>query len=251
MIITIAARKGGAGKTTTAAAMAQAIRNKNKKTNVLLIDMDGQSSLTGIYGADKMPGPTIYEALKGKCDITETIRHTSLGDIVPGSVYLSGLDVEFSKTPGRDFILNSKVKTLTGTYTHIIIDTPPGISTNLIQSLTAAETVIIPTECDYQAVNGVFDVLETVREVRNLCNEDLTVSGLLAIRYNSRSVITKQFEELLKDTATDYGTKLFKTKIRQGVAIRESQALHKDLYKYAPKSNPAVDYMNLVKEMKL
>jgi len=251
MIITIAAQKGGAGKTTTAAALSQAIRHAKKRSKVLLVDTDGQASASMIYGADDMPGPTLYDVIKGTCKASEAIRHTEAGDILPATVELYGLDVELQKRPGRDFILSQALKEIQDDYTHIIIDTAPGVGTMLIQSLTAADAVIIPTECDAQAFHGVGDILETIQQVRSYCNEGLKISGVLLIRYNSRSVISRQFEEILTDLAKDYDTKVLRTRIRQGVSIKEAQALRRSLYDYAPKSNPAADYMALIKELKL
>ena len=250
MIITIAAQKGGVGKTTTAAAIAQALGLK-KKNKVLLIDCDGQASASNLYGIHAENGAGLYEVIKGSAAASEAIRETEAGAIIPGGAGLYGLDVELQNKPGRDLFLKKALEEISGQYTHIIIDTAPGLGTCLIQALTASQGVIIPVLCDAQSLNGVRKITNTIKEVQEFCNNDLQLLGVLITRYQPRTILARQYEDLIKEEAAANGTKLLNTKIRQGVAIQEAQALRKNLYNYAPKSKPAEDYLKLIKELKI
>ena len=250
MILTIAAHKGGVGKTTTAAAIAQALRAKSKRNKVLLIDTDNQRSASTIYKASE-EAPGLYEVIRGAARASEAIQSTPAGEIIPGSRKLYALDAELSDEAGRDFFLRKALEEIRGEYTHIVIDTAPGRGTCLIQSLVAADGVLIPIQCNAQAFNGVNQTIDTIERVKTYCNEDLKLYGLLITRYQPRTNLARQYEGLIEKEAKAKGTKVIKTRIRQGVAIEEAQALRKDLYNYAPKSKPAEDYMQLVKELKL
>lgn len=250
MILTIAAQKGGVGKTTTAAAIAQALKAKSSRNKVLLIDMDGQRSASIIYGADE-DAFNIYNVLMGNCKAVDAIQDAEAGEIIQGSSRLYSLDVELAEDRDRDKRLKRALIGIQKKYSHIIIDTAPGYSTGLIQALTAADAVIVPVQCNAQAFNGTSEVFDTIGNVKKLTNKNLTVLGILATRYQPRTILARQYEELIKEAAKEYGTKMLKTRIRQGVAVEEAQALRTDLYKYAPKSKPAEDYFNLIKELKL
>lgn len=250
MILAIVGQKGGIGKTTTAAAIAQALEAKSKRNKVLLLDADGQGSASVIYGADP-EGLTLYDVIKGTCRASEAIQKTEAGAIIPGSSELYGLDVELQREPGRDFLLAEALADLRKEYSHIIIDTAPGVGTCLIQALTAADGAIIPAVCDAQCYSGLNNTIETVEKVRKYCNKDLKLYGLLLTMYQPRTVLHRQFEELIQEEAKRRKIKVLKTCIRKGVAIQEAQALHKNIITYAPKSKPAEDYAELIKELKL
>lgn len=247
MVITIAAQKGGVGKTTTAAALAQALTFKGYKT--LVIDADAQENLTLIYGLEE-PEPTLYDLITGKCNVTACIKVTKAGQIIPGSPELDNLTVELSNAPGRDSYLRKALEPIRNKFDYIIIDTAPGLGTCLIQALTAADKVIIPLSCDTQALNGLHKVVATISEVKAYCNHDLEISGVVITQYQPQTILAKQFDQLISEQCTESSLYLAKTRIRKAIAIQESQALRENLYSYAPKSNPAIDYMNLLKELK-
>lgn len=249
MILTIAAQKGGVGKTTTTAAVAQALGQK-KKNRVLVIDFDGQKSLSTIYGADP-DRRTIYNVVKGECHAAEAIQKTRVGDIIPGSEKLYGLDIELNGKPGRDMFLKRSLEEIRDIYTHIIIDTAPGMGTGLIQALTASDGVIIPIQCNTQAYKGLMSVIETIDQVQEYCNNDLQLLGVVITKYQPRTKLTRDYENLISQATAKSEIKLLKTRIRQGIAVEEAQALRRDLYEYAPKSKPAEDYMSLIRELKL
>ena len=248
MIITIAAHKGGVSKTTTAAAIAQGLAFKKKKT--LLIDADAQRSASLIYGADDSGGG-VYDLITGKKKAEKLIQETPAGAIIPGSDLLDRLDIELSNKPGRDSILKAKIAPLTGVYDCIVIDTAPGLGTCLIQALTAADKVIIPLLCDPQALSGLHQIAETINQVKTYCNPALEVAAVVLTQYQARATLTRQYEDLITAQCGEMGLPLAKTRIRRGIAIQEAQALRENLFNYAPGSNPAADYMALMKELKL
>lgn len=250
MIITVAAQKGGVGKTTTAAALAQALTWKKKKT--LLIDADAQGSATLIYGADDSGGGT-YDLITGKAKAEDLIQKTPAGAIIPYSPLMDRIGFELNHVKGRDSLLKAAITPIAGAYDFILIDTAPGLGNALIQALTAANSVIIPLLCDPQALSGLHNVYNTIQEVRKKpdLNPGLDVAAVVLTQYNPRATLTRQYEGLITEQCEDMGLYLAKTRIRRGIAIQEAQAMRESLYSYAPKSNPAADYLELIKELKL
>lgn len=248
MIITIAAQKGGVGKTTTAAAIAQALTWKKKKT--LLIDVDAQASATLVYGADDSGGGS-YDLITGKAKAEDLIQVTPAGSIIPASPLLDRLGIELNNKPGRDSFLKAGIAPIKAAFDFILIDTAPGLGTCLIQALTAADCVIIPLFCDPQALAGLHAVYETVEQVKTYCNPGLQIAAVVITQYNARATLTRQYESLIIEQCREMGIPLAKARIRRGIAIQEAQASRANLYEYAPGSNPAADYMELIKELKL
>lgn len=248
MIITIAAQKGGVSKTTTAAAIAQALTWRGKKA--LLIDLDAQASASLIYGAEGS-GSGAYSLIMKEREAAELIEHTKAGDIIPGSPLLDRLDIELSQKPGRDSFLEASIEPLKEKYDYIVIDTAPGLGTCLVQALTAADKVIIPLLCDPQALQGLHQVHETIGQVQKYCNPKLEIAAVLLTQYTARATLTKQYEELIEKQCKSMGLRLAKQRIRKAIAIQEAQALRESIYNYAPGSNPAIDYMALCEEIGL
>lgn len=248
MIITIAAQKGGVGKTTTAAAIAQALTWKKKKT--LLIDADAQGSASLVYGAEDLGGGT-YDLITGKATAAELIQETPAGAIIPASPLLDRLGIELNNKPGRDSLLKAAITPIAGAYDFILIDTAPGLGTCLIQALTAADCVVVPLLCDPQALSGLHNVYDTIEQVKTYCNPALTVAAVVLTQYNARATLTRQYEGLITEQCREMGLYLAKTRIRRGIAIQEAQAMRENLYHYSPASNPAADYLELIKELKL
>lgn len=249
MIITIAAQKGGVSKTTTAAAIAQALAFKRKST--LLIDGDAQGSASLIYGAEEEGSGGTYSLIMGTAPGEKLIKTTPAGNIIPASPLLDRLDVELNNKPGRDSFLKASLEPLKEKFDYIIIDTPPGLGTTLVQALTAADMVIIPLLCDPQALQGLHQVTETIEEVKKYCNPSLKIGGVVLTQYQARATLTRQYEELIAEQCKDMGLKLAKTRIRRAIALQEAQASRESLYTYNENCNPAADYMELVKELGL
>lgn len=249
MIVTIAAQKGGVSKTTTAAAIAQALASKGK--NTLLIDGDAQKSASLIYGADEEGTGGTYSLIMGTEKAEDLIQETPAGKIIPGSQLLDRLDVELNNKPGRDSFLKAGIEPIKNKFDCIVIDTPPGLGTCLVQALTACDLVVIPLLCDPQALQGLHQVTQTIEEVKKYCNPSLKIAAVVLTQYQARATLTRQYEDLIKEQCKAMGLHLAKTKIRRAIAIQEAQACRESLYNYNADCNPAADYMALCEEIGL
>lgn len=249
-VITIASQKGGTGKTTTSSAISSWAAAHG--TKALAIDLDPQGSLTCIMRGN---GNTMssYELMKGTSvgQVIQSGAGRDMPDIIPASLQLAAADVENSTRPGRDFLLKKAIEPLYQRYDLVVIDTPPTLGTLLINALSAATEVIIPVQVDTFALQSVYQLMETIGQVKEYCNSGLTVSGVLLTRYNSRAVLTRDLRERLEQVCSDLGVPLFGTAIREGIATKEAQTLRKSLFAYAPRSNPAQDYAALMGELEI
>ena len=249
-VITVASQKGGTGKTTTSSTISCWAAAQGMKT--LAIDLDPQGSLTCIMqGNANAPGS--YEFMKGMSaeQIIQSGPGGDMPDLVPASLSLAAADAEYSTKPGRDFLLKKAIDVLHGTYDLVVIDTPPTLGTLLINALSAATEVIIPVQVDTFALQSIYQLMETISQVREYCNSSLTVSGVLLTRYNGWAILTRDLRERLEQVCDDLGIPLFNTAIREGIAIKETQTLRESLFTYAPKSKPAQDYAALMGELKI
>ena len=171
-------------------------------------------------------------------------------DLIPASLQLAGADAENSNRPGRDFLLQGALEPVRGLYDLIVIDTPPTLGTLLVNALTASDGVIIPVQADTFAMQSVYQLTDTIKQVQQYCNKGLTISGVLVTRYSSRTVLARDLKESLESKCAALGVHVFKTPIREGVAVKEAHTLQESLFEYAPCSNPAQDYMQLMAELK-
>ena len=249
MIIAIAAQKGGVSKTTTAAAICQALAFKGKHT--LLIDGDAQGTATLIYGAEEGGTGGTYSLIMGTAKAEDLIRETPAGNIIPASPLLDRLDVELNNKPGRDSFLKAGIEPIKERYDCIVIDTPPGLGTTLVQALTACDLVIIPLLCDPAALQGLHQVTETIEQVRKYCNPALKIAAVVVTQYQPRATLTRQYEDLIKENCKDMGLYFAETRIRRAIALQEAQASRESLYSYNPECNPAADYLALCEEIGL
>ena len=247
MILAIASSKGGVGKTTTAAALAQAFADMGRRA--LLVDCDAQGSASLVYGTDESGG--LYDVLKGKAKAADMVQSTEAGDILPASPQLDRLDVELANKSGRNRLLAQALEPLKGTYTDIVLDTPPGLGTLVIQALIAADKVLIPTMADMQSLSGLEKIAETVADVQESANTRLEVAGVVVTMYDGRTVLSKQYDELLAEVCEKLGLLFANTHIRRAVAVQEAQALQQSVYNHAGHSKPAQDYKALIDELNL
>lgn len=245
MVITVAAQKGGTGKTTSSAAIAQALDSMGRRS--LLVDADSQGSASLIYGAE--PSPGLYAAIVGDQEAAGLVQHCKPGDILPSNSKLDRLDIELNNQPGRDAMLASALEPLGDEYDTIIIDTAPGMGTVLIQSLAAADRVLIPIQADPHSLRGLHQIVETIGQVKRFVKRDLEIAGVFITQYSSRPTLARQYDELIRQHCRDLGIPFAETHIRRAVAVQEAQALRESLYEYAPNSNPASDYKALIEEL--
>lgn len=251
-VICLCDHKGGVGKTATACAISQGIdTRKRPKGKTLLIDTDPQGSASKtVYGVPES-APGLYDVLKGRKKAEDVIIETEAGAILPYSKELSVLDVELSKTPGRDYLLKEVIEQIKGDYSHIIIDTAPGLSLTLTQALTASDYVLIPINANADGVDSLRETYNTVDVVRKYNNPSLRILGTVITMYSGRANVTRQFEELIEEVAEELDIRLCQTRIRRSIAVEEARALNVNLFTYAPKVNATKDYEALIKELKL
>lgn len=245
IIFSINNQKGGVGKTTTSHALAAGFAAKGKK--VLLIDADPQANLSLSVGAD-ISKATIYDVLRGKVSVTDSLQHLGDLDVIPSNILLSGADMEFTKT-GREFLLKEVLDPVKGNYDFVVIDSPPSLGILTVNSLTASDKVIIPMTADIFALQGMDQLGTTIQQVRKWTNPNLTIAGILLTKHSNRTILSRDLAEMIELTAQSMGTKVFDTKIREGIAMREAQTQQTDIFEYAPKSNPGMDYALLIDEI--
>lgn len=240
-ILTTAVIKGGTGKTTTAAALAQAARAAGKK--VLAIDLDPQANLTFFLGADQNAGGS-YDLLHG-ADPGEVIQHTAQGiDVIPASP-----DLATERTaPASAKRLEEAIKPLRRRYNLIVIDTPPQMGELTFNALQAATGLIIPLETDNSSLQGLYQITDIAHQMQR-SNPKLIIKGVILTRYDQRPKLNRYLQEVIANAGKEIGAP-YLMGIRPGIAIREAQAMQRSIYEYAPKSKPAQDYKTLYERIK-
>lgn len=240
-ITAIINQKGGVGKTTTVAALADGLHRRG--FTALAVDADAQGSLSFIMGVEAQQG--IYEALKGS-PAAELIHSTPQGDLLPSTPALIGADLEFTQT-GREYMLRDALEPISDRYTHIIIDCPPQLGILTVNALTAATDVVIPMGADILSLQGMGQLYDTISKVKRYCNPGLQIAGLLITRYR-RAILSRDLAEVIGDQAKQIGTGIYATQIREGVTVKEAQTMQQSLYARNPKANPSIDYNAFVEE---
>jgi len=243
-ITAIINQKGGVGKTSTAYALSAGL--KLKGYHVLSVDCDPQANLSYGMQAD-LKSKGLFEAMSTDTPITEIIQTTSQGDIISNSLKLSSADLIFIDM-GKEYLLDLSLEAVKNKYDYIIIDCPPQLGILSINALVTATDVLITLTADLFSLQGLSQLSETIGKVNKYCHKNVSIAGLLLCKHNSRSVLSRDFKEIIENKANELGTKLYNTVIRDGVAVREAQAKKINIFEYDPQSNPAVDYNNFIFE---
>ena len=245
-VISITNQKGGVGKTTTSLALASGFVVKGFK--VLAVDMDPQANLSFGLGGDTDDGPTVYELMRGEVTPRYAVQRTGSVDLIASNILISGVDMEFTQT-GREYLLKNALSSLRGKYDYIIIDTPPALSILTVNAFAASDYVIIPMLADIFSLQGIAQLSDTILHLRQACNPEIVIGGILLSKYDGRTVLGKRIRETAEMVARQVGTRLFKTTVRNSIAIPESQTNQISMYEYAA-NNPAVrDYEAFVQEL--
>lgn len=244
-ILAIINQKGGVGKSTTAHALGAGL--KQKGFSVLLVDLDAQGNLSYTFDADNLKLTTL-DILSKKVDAHTAIQHLEQGDIIASTPNLAGADTILTTT-GKEYLLKEALEQVQNDYDYIIMDTPPALGILTINALTACTGVIIPAQADIYSLQGISQLYGTIQTVKKYCNATLQIKGMLLTRYSSRAILSRDVADMIEQTAIQCETKLYKTKIRECIAIKEAQASKQNVFTYAPKSNAALDYTALVTEI--
>lgn len=239
-VIAVVAQKGGTGKTATAAAVGATLRKRGKR--VLYVDMDAQANLTTIVTGDTETKNSIADVLSGQAQATDCITPTSQGDIIPASDWLIGLSIPVDS-------LRRNLEPLRAVYDYIIIDCGPTLGALTANVLTAADWLIVPVHADIHALGMLRQLMDSIEAARVHGNSGLQIAGILITQYRQRTTVTRQMADMLTQAADSLHIHVFKTRIRDGIAVTEAAAMGKSLMDYAPKSNPAEDYCAITKEL--
>ncbi|MDR1735303.1 MAG: AAA family ATPase [Oscillospiraceae bacterium] len=216
-IIAVVNQKGGVGKTTTCVNTAAALTQAGKK--VLLCDFDPQGNSTSGFGVDKNTSPNMYEVIIGQTQAQRAVIHTKYGDVLPSNKALSGAEIELISEERREYKLKDALEPLREAYDFILIDSPPTLTLLTLQCLCAADSALIPVQCEYYALEGLSDLMYTVRKVRRALNTNLEIEGLLLTMYDARLNLSLQVAEEVKRHFPD---KLYQTVIPRNVRLSEA-----------------------------
>ena len=239
-------QKGGSGKTTTALNVGAALSRKGKK--VLLIDTDPQGNLTTSAGLEPTAEePTLYEVLKGSVNINDAIKHKAGAyDVLPTDIRQSGADIELSSVVGRELLIKEALASLKTAYDYVLIDCPPSLSIITLMALTACNSVIIPVQAQYLALNGMAQLIDTIELVKKRMNPAIEIGGVVITMYDGRKTLDKG---VVDNIAAAFPDKVFKTLISNNVALAEAPAFGNDIYEYKPDAKGAQQYEQLTNEI--
>ncbi len=246
-IIAIANQKGGVGKTTTAVNLAASLAAAEQPT--LLIDIDPQANATsGLGVGTKDLEKTVYEVIVDRMSPRDAILHTELGDLdlIPSHINLVGAEIEMIDVPGREKVLYNALAEIRGRYNYLIIDCPPSLGLLTLNALTASDAVLIPVQCEYYALEGLGQLLNTIAIVKKHLNPNLDIEGVLLTMFDKRLNLSNQVSE---EVRRYFGDKVFRTMIARNVRLSEAPSHGKPVLLYDALSIGTQNYMELANEI--
>ena len=245
-IISVANQKGGVGKTTTAVNMSTWIAKKGKK--VLLIDADPQGNASSGLGIEKNVEISVYDLMINDISAVEAIVKTQVKnlDICPSNINLAGAEVELVSMMSREYRLKEKLDEIKDKYNYIVIDCPPSLGLITLNAFTASDSVLIPVQCEYYALEGLGQLLNTVNLVKKHLNKSLEIEGALLTMYDMRTNLSNQ---VVKEVNNYFGENVYKTIIPRNVKLSEAPSYGMPITAYAPRSKGSKCYEKLANEL--
>ena len=246
-IIAVANQKGGVGKTTTAINLSSCLASLGKK--VLAIDMDPQGNMTSGLGIDKNEVEyTVYELILGQVGIEKVICKDALEnlDVLPTNINLSAAEIELIGVEEKEFIIRKEVDKIRENYDFIVIDCPPSLSMLTINAMTTADSVLVPIQCEYYALEGLSQLMHTIDLVKERLNPELKIEGVVFTMYDARTNLSLQVVENVKDNLQQT---IYKTIIPRNIRLAEAPSHGLPINLYDPKSSGAESYMLLAEEV--
>ncbi|EUB17912.1 sporulation initiation inhibitor protein Soj [Shuttleworthella sp. MSX8B] len=247
-IIAIANQKGGVGKTTTAINLAACLAEAGKK--ILLIDCDPQGNATSGLGIDKDHlENSIYEVLLDECGIRQAMRAVEGVEnltVLPSNVNLAGAEVELLEVEDKEYILSNTVDYIRDDYDYILIDCPPSLNILTVNAMTTADSVLVPIQCEYYALEGISQLIHTVELVQERLNPDLTIDGVVFTMYDARTNLSA---DVVASVRENLNTKVYNTIIPRNVRLAEAPSHGLPIHLYDSRSSGAESYRNLAREV--
>ena len=243
-IISIVNQKGGVGKTTTCVSLTAALAEQEKR--VLLCDFDPQANSTSGMGVDKTVSKGVYEVLVSDIPAAEAVAHTRFGDVLPSNKALAGAGIELIGMENREYLLRDALETLRPQYDYIFIDCPPSLELLTLNALCAAGSILIPVQCEYYALEGLSDLMMTMRAVKKRLNPDLQIFGVLLTMFDGRTNFSNQVAE---EVRRHFPGKVYAAVIPRNVRLAEAPSHGLPVTTYDKYSRGAAAYEALAQEI--